>query len=1185
MYLKSIEVQGFKSFANKIKFEFHDGITGIVGPNGSGKSNVADAVRWVLGEQSAKQLRGANMQDVIFAGTEARKPLGFAYVAITMDNADHKLPIDYDEVTVARRVYRSGESEYMINGSSCRLRDVQDLFLDTGVGKEGYSIIGQGQIDKILSGKPEERRELFDEAAGIVKFKKRKALSEKNLEEERSNLARISDIVAEIEKQLGPLEKQSTVAREYLRLRDELKITEINQFLYDYENVKNSSLQLEKKNEIVSSDLNNTKLEYDKIKDDYEKLEKQLEDCSTELETRHNENSEILVAIQKAEGDIKVLDEQLTGILQNESHYQERIDAIQKSIDNKNNELAVQLTKKNENEIKLNNLYESQNEISEELQKLKKRIEERVSNMADFNNDIFKFLNKNTDIKTTIQRLETLHEQTTIKKAEITQNMLNSKHDEAVVKNELEESTDKLKEASDRIINKSSEIEKIEQSIQKLGGTIKELDEEFITKQQEFMTEQSKLESLKNLAERYDGYGISIKKIMEQKVNDKGIIGVVADIISVEKKYETAVETALGNSIQNIVTEDEGTAKKLIEFLKKNKFGRATFIPLTSITYSKGDERKAENEKGVLGTAADIVNADYKFYDMIQYLLGRILVVDTMDNALAIAKKYKYSLKIVTLEGEQLAPGGSISGGAYKNTSSLLGRKREIDEREEKLNELKSEVDDLQKQKDTERQNRTSLRENLENEQHNLQDLFVEQNTAKMKLNQVELKHNEIIAEYQEHAHLLHEAEEKLQEYNDEIDAQNAELKQNAEMSKENEARIEQYTQLLEEEQRFEKEMSEQAATLRLEVSNGENTQSFIEQNIERINNEINSFNDDIAGLTVSTLDFEEQKKQREDSICNNKQLINDAKEQLILCEKAIKVLNDEKDNITKTHKNFFGRREELSSRISELDKEAFRISNQRDKLEEIQNNNISHIWDEYELTPTSAAEFKNSNYENQNKNKKAIADLRVQIKALGDVNVNAIQDYKEISERYNFLSGQRNDIKAAEETLVNIIAELDKAMREQFEREFAKINTQFDIVFKELFGGGKGTLELTEEENVLEAGIRIIAQPLGKKLQNMMQLSGGEKALTAIALLFAIQNLKPSPFCLVDEIEAALDDSNVKRFAKYLTKLTRETQFIVITHRRGTMAAADRLYGITMQEKGVSALVSVNLIEGELDK
>lgn len=1185
MYLKSIEVHGFKSFANKILFEFHNGITGIVGPNGSGKSNVADAVRWVLGEQSAKQLRGSNMQDIIFSGTEMRKPLGYAYVAITLDNSDHKLPIEYDEVTVSRRVYRSGESEYLINGSHCRLRDVQDLFLDTGIGKEGYSIIGQGQIDKILSGKPEERRELFDEAAGIVKYKKRKAVAEKNLEEERLNLSRINDIITEIEKQIGPLQKQSAVAKEYLKRKEELKRFEVNQFLIENEKNSKIKLQLDDKFNIVTGDLEQTKKDYDSTKTSYEKLELDLEQLNTVLEETRIRKNELQLNIQKTEGEIKVLEEQISSIVQNDNQFHERISALSSDINAKQEELEKYNTDKREIDSKLDAIDDRQVMAGEELASIKERIQGYSREIEECNSEIFRVLNENGTIKTNIQRYETIAEQNNIKKAEINQKILQNKSEEATLNIHVDERREELLKINQDIINLQTDNQKIEHDLAGRQVEIEKLTKEYSELQQSFMVDQTKFESLRNLTERYDGYGISIKKVMEQKEKNNKVVGVVADIFKVEKEYETAIETALGGSIQNIVTEDEATAKQLIEYLKKNKFGRATFLPLTSIKGNRLNNNDAVKEPGVIGVACDLVQAEAKFDLLIQYLLGRILVVDHIDRALTIAKKYNYSLRIVTLEGEQLNPGGSLSGGAYKNSSNLLGRRREIDELEQTILNKKSQLVLFDQNIKDSREQRKAMRESLESNKARLQEMFVAQNTAKMNLNQEESKVDVMKKDYLEFARELKELERQNMDLKEQMDRLQASLQENINLSKAKETRIDECNHLLEQERLAEQKSNENTSALLVEFSNLEQSSNYALENIKRVKKDLDRLHEDENKLKDDAANSMNARKEREELIHENRSRKQEYMEELSSCEAKLTDLSEQKETMTREHKSFLTKREELSGRMNELDKESFRLQNQREKINEVMEAQYNYMWEEYELTLSSATELMDATIEEGFAYKKAILELKNQIKALGDVNVNAIEDYKNLSERYEFLTTQKDDLAAAEETLIGIINELDVEMRKQFEEKFSEIRIQFDLVFKELFGGGKGTLELTEDEDILEAGIRIIAQPPGKKLQNMMQLSGGEKALTAISLLFAIQNLKPSPFCLLDEIEAALDDSNVKRYANYLHKLTKDTQFIIITHRRGTMAAADILYGITMQEKGVSTLVSVNLIEGELDK
>ena len=1186
MYLKSIEVHGFKSFANKIVLEFHDGITGIVGPNGSGKSNVADAVRWVLGEQSAKQLRGARMEDIIFSGTEARKPLGYAYVALTMDNSDHKLPIEYDEVIVARRVYRSGESEYLINGTSCRLKDVYELFLDTGVGKEGYSIIGQGQIDKILSGKPEDRRELFDEAAGIVKFKRRKNTAEKNLEEEKQNLARITDILKEIEKQLAPLEKQSAVAKIYLKLKEELKNLEVNQFLKEYERIRISKDQLDEKLSIATADYEKSKVEYENTKEEYVRLEQELETCDRIIEEDRSTLSGLKLDKEKAEGEIKVLKEQIIAVQQNDDYIKNRIKSSDDELEVKKSEESQYLSEKAVIDEKISGMDDILTNALKELNRIKEDIIKYSKEIEECNNNIFEHLNVNSGIKSNMQRYETMLEQNTIRKADLNQRILKNKSEECQYEESILASQEHLKDISETIIAMSQESAGFEQSIQDTQTEIDRIGAEYNEVHAKYLGEKSRLDSLMNLTERYEGYGISIKKVMERKPVQPGIIGVVADIIKVEKAYETAIETALGGTIQNIVTEDEATAKNLINYLKQNKFGRATFLPLTNMSAGQGIQNdKVLKENGVLGIASQLVETDKKFNALIGYLLGRIIVVDDIDNATLIAKKYNYSLRIVTLEGELLSPGGSISGGAYKNASNLLGRRREIEEMEENVASLLKTSQELQSKREEYKDTKTRLRQALDEGKLRLQEKFLEQNTAKMNLEREKTKKSESEAIYQEYVKELQEIELQAKDLKDNLNKLNGSLSENVQLNKEIELKIEQLNKLLEQERAKEQEANDKSAGLKLELSTLEQSNQFMLENIKRVKREIERLYEEQSSLKKDIEKASQIVSDRQKEIELTQSRIQEYQSLIDALEIKLKERSEEKERINTVHKNFFAKREELSGLINELDKECYRLNGQKEKLSEQIDQQINYMWEEYELTYSGALEYPIDEEISLPQAKKLIGEIKGNIKELGDVNVNAIEDFKNLSERYEFLHVQREDLIKAEEALLQIIGELDSEMRIQFAEKFKAIKEQFDIVFKELFGGGKADLELTESEDILEAGIRINAQPPGKKLQNMMQLSGGEKALTAISLLFAIQNLKPSPFCLLDEIEAALDDSNVNRFAKYLHKLTKDTQFIIITHRRGTMAAADILYGITMQEKGVSTLVSVSLIENELDK
>ena len=1184
MYLKSIEVHGFKSFANKIVFDFHKGITGIVGPNGSGKSNVADAVRWVLGEQSVKQLRGSSMQDVIFAGTENRKPLSYAYVAITLDNSDHQLAIDYEEVTVARRLYRSGESEYLINGSPCRLKEVSELFYDTGIGKEGYSIIGQGQIDRILSGKPEERRELFDEAAGIVKFKKRKATAQKKLENERDNLVRVNDILAELERQVGPLERQSEKAKTYLKKKSELKEYDVNMFLLESEQIRSQQKDVEDKFQIADAQLKESNADYEKIRTEYEQLGQSMAQMDEKINSIRENISNTSVMKEKLESQIQILTEQIHTAEMTDEHLQSRLDAIDQEKAQRSEQSATYIAEKEKLDEQLLETQNRQNEAQEKLAAVQQEIARCNQGIENGQKELYELLNNKAGIQSKQQRFDTMLEQINIRKAELGKRLLDRKTQEADLNTVLSDYQKELEAVSLEIIDLKKKEEELTGKEKEWRDKLRENGRKLEENQTAFHKQQSRLESLKNIAERYDGYGNSIRKVMEQKASNPGLLGVVSDLIQVEKKYETAIETALGGNIQNIVTEDESTAKKMIGFLKQNRLGRATFLPLTSVS-AKGNPKNETllDEEGVLGIANRLVKCDKKYDEVAAYLLGRVLVVDTIDHAIALAKKNHYSLHIVTLEGEYLSPGGSMTGGAFKNSSNLLARKREIEELEQKVDSIRKELSDLKNRREDIRTAIELNADELDQVKEELQQKYLVQNTAKMNVDRAKQQRNESEAVF---TGLMGE-KQQIEQQIEEIDNNKKQILDEIEYSKKREQEINEeanaFQKILEEQAKLENEASQKLSNIQLETANIKQKVEFAQVNIDRINGEVEKFDVERADLLENAAQSKEDAKKKQQDIEEIKKTIAASGESHGKLEEELRESVAKKEQMSADYRGFFQKQEEISKRCNDLDKEIFRLNNQREKLKEAGEYQTNYLWEEYELTPHAALELQNDIYDDLTALKKMVAEVKDEIRKLGDVNVNAIEEYKEVSERYQFLKGQHDDLVEAEQTLVGIIEDLDSGMRKQFSEKFAEIQKEFDASFKHLFGGGHGTLELVEDEDILECGIRIIAQPPGKKLQNMMQLSGGEKALTAIALLFAIQALKPSPFCLLDEIEAALDDSNVTRFASYLNKLTKNTQFIVITHRRGTMAAADRLYGITMQEKGVSTLVSVNLIENDL--
>ena len=1186
MYLKTIEVQGFKSFAHKIVFDFHQGITGIVGPNGSGKSNVADAVRWVLGEQRVRQLRGGSMQDVIFSGTENRKPLSYAYVAITLDNSDHQLAVDYEEVTIARKLYRSGESEYLINGSACRLKDVNELFYDTGIGKEGYSIIGQGQIDRILSGKPEERRELFDEAAGIVKFKRRKNLSLKKLEDERQNLLRVNDILAELEKQREPLARQAETARTYLKKKEELKTYDINMFLLETARLKDQIKDMEEKLSVTGEELRTASEDYEKMKAEYDAVEEQMDGIDDSIESYKAKLNETNLLKQQLENQIALLKEQIHSAHMTDEHFAQRSDAIREGIQSRRKQLEDLGEEKRQIRERLDEKGGQEAKLKDQLIDTQSRIASASADGEQYKNEIIELLNNRASTRAKIQRYDTMMEQIQVRKSEMHRQFLNSQSEADAERKNQGRYEQELEEISADIGRFTEKSKSCENAIARIQQEIQQKTEEFRHSQTAFHREESRLESLKNITERYDGYGNSIRRVMEHRKTEKGILGVVADIIKVDQEYETAIETALGGSIQNIVTDTEDTAKRMIAFLKRNRYGRATFLPLTSVGSRSGFSRKEVlNEPGVIGVADTLVNVEEAYRGLASSLLGRTVVVDHIDHGIAIARKYRQSLRLVTIEGELLNPGGSMTGGAFKNSSNLLSRRREIEELTASVSRWKQKMEETEAEADRLRKQRTEFYASLDEIGKKLREAYVLQNTAKMNLEQAMTR---IARSLETAERIRNEGEELDRQITDISDNQESialELDTSESLEKELTQKVSAVQKELDELRVLEGEQQKLAEEAHLAYAGLEQQFLFAEENAARLEEEMKQYREELEELESGKDTASREIREKEEQIREIRLTIENSAELFEEIQAEIDKSVKERDDLNRQHRAFLEKRENLSRHMADLDKEIFRLESRKEGCEEAVDKQINYMWEEYELTYSHALSLRSENLTDLAAMKKRIQALKNEIKDLGSVNVNAIEDFKSLSERYEFLKAQHDDLVEAEETLVKIIQELDEAMRRQFTEQFDKIAREFDHVFKELFGGGKGTLELMEDEDVLEAGIRIIAQPPGKKLQNMMQLSGGEKALTAISLLFAIQNLKPSPFCLLDEIEAALDDSNVGRFANYLHKLTKNTQFIVITHRRGTMTAADRLYGITMQEKGVSALVSVSLLEEELDQ
>ncbi len=997
---------------------------------------------------------------------------------------------------------------------------------------------------------------------------------------------RINDILAELEKQVGPLARQAEAAKKFLQLKEELKRYDANAFLLESAGIKEQLKELSDREQIVSGDLADAKAQAEQIRTDYDRLDEESRSLEEKLTESRSQLSQEKVNKGNLEGRINVLNEQINTERMNAEHIENRRGAIQKEIGEKDEQLAGYGEQRSQLSAAAEEVLNRQKEAEITLMDADVALEELEEGIETAKGRIIDALNQRAGVTARQQRFETLLEQVNVRRSEVSQKLLKIRSDESVQEEQLKDEEEKLRRLTGQMEEQAKARKALEAQESQLDGEIRRLNRNLSERQREYQTSYTKLESLRNIAERYEGYGNSIRRVMEVKDRIHGIHGVVADLITTEKQYETAVETALGGSIQNIVTDSEQTAKQLIEYLKKNRYGRATFLPLTSIgNKNTFHQEQALKEPGVVGLASQLVRTRPEYEGLMKYLLGRVVVADTIDHAISLAKKYQYSLRIVTLEGELLSPGGSMTGGAFKNSSNLLGRKREIEELEAACEKTMKASERAQKELSQAEEDLKKVRADLEALRAEQQKSSLSHNTLTINISQINSRKAEI-----------RESGQDLDREYRQLADQQTELKENREALEQEIAALEgQNTQAEQEIHRMQEELEgkkqerEQLAktlsAIQLETAGYQQKFDFIKENISRVHAEIRRLKEELEGLEQGSGDSEKNIALRQEEIQQVKESILQTEERMQALEASIQEQDVRREETGKRQKALFVKREEVTERIQALDKDAFRLQNQKEKLDEKLEHQVNYMWSEYELTYSTAEKLKDPELTSLTEMKKAIEGLKNSIRGLGNVNVNAIEDYREVSERYEFLNGQHEDLLQAEAALLKIIDELDTGMRRQFTEQFARIRQEFDKVFRELFGGGRGTLELMEDEDILEAGIQIISQPPGKKLQNMMQLSGGEKALTAIALLFAIQNLKPSPFCLLDEIEAALDDSNVDRFAGYLHKLTKNTQFIVITHRRGTMVASDRLYGITMQEKGVSTLVSVNLIEADLDK
>ena len=1184
MIFKKIEMVGFKSFADRTIIEFNDNFTAIVGPNGCGKSNVSDAIRWVLGEQSPKTLRGDSMQDVIFNGTEKRKSLSYCEVTLTFDNSTRFFNFDYDELAITRKLYRSGESEYLINRNTCHLRDITNLLYNSGLGKNGYSVVSQGKVTELVDAKPENRRAMFEDAAGISKYKNDKREAERKLERTTDNLTRVKDILSEIERQMGPLKKQAENAKKYLEYKGKLKDLEVNAYIYQYENANdvkekiNLKLDaLNKQIDIRQQDLDKTSADYDKSMFDLTNFDKVLSDLNEKI-------LELTVSLEKQESETKIARERINYT------YKEN-DRL--NLDRSNSQTAIEVCEE-EKETKLQTLVKlnadlealekSFDELSEEYSKIANELTLSEDEAGQGQQKIIETLGSLSDIKSSVSRLLAEKEllSGSLKNLEEDLSNLSSKGDEN--RKLLEESGSLIKAKEEELASVKEKNDNLASKNYLAERRLKELESEKANINTQIKVYENRKKLLTDLQNEYEGYSFAIKKLLRESERNsalkKNIVGVVASLIKVPEKFETAIEVALGGAVQNIVTYDEEGAKELIKFLKDNSFGRATFLPITSMKRRNFDTKLLQGKSGCFGLASELVDYDKKIDNVVSNLLGSTVIVDTLLTAVNLAKSTGYAFRIVTLDGDVVNPQGSLTGGSKKaESSNLIGREREIETLGIEIIKLEKRISEI----DKEIKESSSL---YEEQKKSIEELSNKKSALEVDIASEKEKYNKfstIVSEVEDNYKV---AEMEAETVRNKIKLISDELERSEKIESALSGNKVDADELIKEKrEKFEKLRAERdrinnnILTVKVEIAEARTKVASVKSDIERIDNDLGRYK-----LNIVNLDEQIAKNNEFISSCENM-----IKEKLASAPSSAK--KTELEEQIKKRGEVEASKVKLSDAIKELDNKKSAIMDElaglRDKkfreemnlskvdteLEQMQ----ERIYEEYSLSYSTCLDLRRADFDIEVAMPE-ISKLKKDINALGYVNVNAIEDCKALLDRYDDLNGQAQDLEKAQDDLNKIIKDLSGIMIEKFNNELSRINESFKLTFRELFGGGTAKLALSDENDPLESGVEIFAQPPGKKIQNMTLLSGGEKSLTAMAVIFAILRIKPRPFCLFDEVEAALDDSNVEIVDKYLKKLSTDTQFILITHKKPTMEYANALYGVTMEEKGVSKIVSVLL-------
>ena len=1184
MRLKSIEMQGFKSFADKIYLDFNPGITAIVGPNGSGKSNISDAIRWVMGEQSVKSLRGSKMEDVIFSGTEARKPLGFAEVTLVLDNSDHYFSLDFPEITVTRRVYRSGEGEYYINKTLCRLKDIHELFMDTGLGRDGYSIIGQGKIDSILSTKSEDRRQIFEEAAGISKYKYRKIEAERKLNQATENLTRVEDILGELESRLDPLKRQSEKAKKFLTLRDEMRGLDITVSVIRAEKAKSELAELRTNIGLLAEQIGGIKAGLEDTENEIAAMYERMEAYDKEIAACRDADQDAVRTIHETENNMNLLHSDMEHNEQNILRLEEEVHAITESIQVLDETIAEHSDSLAALHAKNQGIMQSLEELTEESKQAGRDANEKNDAIEDMKSEMIDLIAEINALQASCSSLTILAENFSERQAVIEQELtLRNNQQENLLKSKGE------KEAAVALCEKEiTELHNIleagEQEVNRLEEDAKKLSEQ--RNQHRFSIEQkrSRQKLLQDMEKEYEGYGRGVKSVMTAynsgKISGAKIYGPLSQLIKTEKKYIVAIETALGAANQNIVTQTEEDAKKAIRYLKDTRQGRATFLPVSAIKPKSYDFSQVKHQDGFIAVASELVSCDAVYSDIIASFLATTAICETLDHAVAMAKKNHHKFRIVTLEGDVIQAGGAMTGGSQNKTTGSLSRTGEIETLAQELEKL------------------ARLMEKDEKEQQRIADALLQaKEQQKEKMAFLQEKQSELVRLQSEFTYLSEQLENmessglQAKKEHDDILSRIAEIEREKEEKNILIASKTEASNLLEQKvASVQKEYSEISGKNDLLISKLTElnlNRNTILKDIELENDRISRLNtekarhlEEITTKNGGIRTLQERNRDITAEIEAHKQKIMDSEESLTAFRDKLTQLSE---NRVQTEASV---REKQDS-IKDVQEQMFSLTQQQNKMESKAEKYetdietiVNRLLDEYELPYSEAVAMKQEEgFDFQNASMR-IRELREQIRALGNINIDAIEEYKEIKERFDFLSTQARDLQKAKGELEAVISEMLTIMQTRFAEQFKVINASFSRVFSELFGGGRANLSLTEPDNILESGIEIEAQPPGKKLQSLTLLSGGERAFTAIALLFAILDVRPTPFCILDEIEAALDDVNVYRTAEYLKNYSDKTQFIVVTHRRGTMEAANILYGVTMQERGISKLLSLNIDE-----